>query len=86
MNILRKCLDIELLYKFPSIMVFHGLLTRERPLEARHETKDFNGKNGRPWILAKKLLISLCETFSFIFFALSETYEIFCENPKILSY
>ena len=35
---------------------FHGLprsSNRGRPLEARHETKDFNGKPGRPWILTK---------------------------------
>ena len=31
-------------------MDFHGLLTKGRPLEARHETKDFNEKPGRPWI------------------------------------
>ena len=52
-NVLRKCLDIELLYRYPSLTVFHGLLTKGRPLEARHETKDFNGKHGRPWIWAK---------------------------------
>ena len=33
--------------------------------------------------LSKKLLISLCEIFSPIFFALSETYECF---PKVLRY
>ena len=48
LNILRKCFDIELLYRYPSLTVFHGLLTKGRPLEARHETKDFNGKPGRP--------------------------------------
>ena len=32
-----------------------GLPTKGRPLEARHETKDFNGKSGRPWILAKRI-------------------------------
>ena len=26
-----------------SLMVFHGLLTKGRPLEARHETQDLNG-------------------------------------------
>ena len=52
-NILRKCLDIELLYRYPSLMVFHGLLTKGRSLEARHERKDFNGNPGRPWILTK---------------------------------
>ena len=39
--------------KKASLIVFHGLLTKGRPLEARHETKDFNGKPGRPWIRAK---------------------------------
>ena len=52
-NVLRKCLDIELLYRYPSLTVFHGLLTKGRMLEARHEVKDFNGKPGRPWIWAK---------------------------------
>ena len=54
-NILRKCLDIELLYRYPNLTVFHGLLTKRRLLEARHETKDFNGKPGRPWIWAKNV-------------------------------
>ena len=44
---LQKCSDIELLYRYQSIMVFHGLLTKGRPLKARHKTKDFNGKSGR---------------------------------------
>ena len=152
-NVLRKCLDTELLYRYLSLTVFHGLLTKGRPLEARHETKAFNGKPGRPWIwektfnftlrdifhpyfsrflkpmkcvakmlrywvtvqisdfngfprssnkrktvrspawnkgfqwearktvhLSKKLLISLCEIFLSLFFALSESYEMFCEN------
>ena len=52
-NVLRKCLDIELLYRYPILTVFHGLLTKGRPFGARHETKDFNGKPGRPWIWAK---------------------------------
>ena len=52
-NVLRKCLDIELLYRYPSLTVFHDLLTKGRMLEARHEVKDFNGKPGRPWIWAK---------------------------------
>ena len=62
-------------------MLFHGLLTKRRPLDASHETKDFNEMPGRPWILAKKLLISLCEKFFTLIFAISEIYEIFCENP-----
>ena len=37
-----------------SLTVFPGLPIKGRPLEARHETKDFNGKPGRPWILTKK--------------------------------
>ena len=53
-NILWKCLDIEFLYRYPSLTVLHGLLTKGRQLEARHETKDFNGKPGRQWIWAKK--------------------------------
>ena len=36
-----------------SLMVFHGLLRKGRQLEALHETKDFNGKPGRPWIVTK---------------------------------
>ena len=50
-----NCLDIELLYKSPNMMVFHGLLTKGRPLEARHKIKDLNGKPGRQWILAKNI-------------------------------
>ena len=46
LNILRKCLDIDLLYRYPSLTVFHRLLRKGRPLEARHETKDLNGKPG----------------------------------------
>ena len=61
-------------------MVFHGLLTKGRPLEARHETMDFNGKPGRPWIWAKTFLFHFARYFSPIFFALSETYEMFWEN------
>ena len=80
LNILRKCLDIDLLYRYLSLMVYHGLLTKGRPLEARHETKDFNGKPGRPWISAKNIQIHFARYFSPIFFALSETYEMFCEN------
>ena len=53
-NVLRKCLDIELLYRYRRLTVSNGLLTKGRPLEARHETKDFNRKPGRPWIWAKK--------------------------------
>ena len=63
LNILRKCLDIELLYRYLSLTVFHGLLTKERPLEALHDTTYFKGKPGRLWIWAKKLLILLCEIF-----------------------
>ena len=48
LKILQKGLDIDLLYRYRSLTVFHGLLTKRRPLEARHETKDFNGKPGRP--------------------------------------
>ena len=79
-NILRKCLDIDLLYRYLSLMVFHGLLTKGRPLEARNETKDFNGKPGRPWIWAKNIQFHFARYFSPIFFELSETYSIFCEN------
>ena len=63
-NVLRKCLDIELLYRYPSLMVFHGLLTKGRPLEAPHETKDFNGKPGRPWIWAKNIQFHFARYFS----------------------
>ena len=63
LNNLRKCLHMDLLCRNSSLMVFHGLLTKRRPLAARYETKDFNGKSGRPWILAKRLLISLWEMF-----------------------
>ena len=40
-----------------------GLLTKGRPLEARHETKDFNGKPGRPWIWAKFSNFTLRDIF-----------------------
>ena len=46
-----------------SLMFFHGLLTKRGPLEARHETEDFNGKS-EDQNFSKKLLISLCEMFS----------------------
>ena len=76
-NVLRKCLDIELLYRYRSLTFSNRLLTKGRPLEARHETKDFNGKPGRPWIWAKKLLISLCEIFfSHIFRALWNLWNV----------
>ena len=35
------------------MMVFHGLLTKGKPLEARYQTKDLNGKPGGPRILTK---------------------------------
>ena len=50
------------------MMVFHGLLTKGRPLEARYKTKDLNGKPRIPWILAKKLLLSFFEMFLTYFF------------------
>ena len=50
LNNLRKCLYMDLLERNASLMVFHGLLTKGRPLEARHETKDYNGKPERPLI------------------------------------
>ena len=62
-NILRKCLDIELLYRYPSLTVFHDLLTKGRMLEARHEVKDFNGKPGRPWIWEKTFYFTLRDIF-----------------------
>ena len=52
-NVFWKCLDMEFLYRYRSLAVFHGLLRKRRLLEARHETKDFNGKSGRTWIWAK---------------------------------
>ena len=73
-NISRKCSVIELLYRYPSLTVFHGLLTKRRPLEARHKTKDFNGKPRRPWIWAKNIQFHFARYFSPIFFELSETY------------
>ena len=72
-NVLRKCLDIELLYRYRSLMVFHGLLTKGRPLEARHKTKDFFGKPGRQWIWAKNFLFHFARYFSPVFFAFSIT-------------
>ena len=48
-------------------MVFHGLLTKGRPLEARHETKDFNVKPGRPWIRAKPFNFTLRDIFQTYF-------------------
>ena len=62
-NVLRKCLDIELLYRYRSLTFSNALLTNGRPLEARHQTKDVNGKPGRPWIWAKTILISVYEKF-----------------------
>ena len=50
LNNLLKCLDKHLLRRNSSLIVSHGPLTKGRPLEARHETKDFNRKPGTPWI------------------------------------
>ena len=57
-------------------MVFHGLLTKGIPLEfeARYETKMFDGKSGRSWILAKELLnFILRDVFHSYFLAFSIT-------------
>ena len=48
-------------------MVFHVLLTKRRPLEARHETKDFKGEPGTPWILTKNFQFHFARYFSPIF-------------------
>ena len=47
---------MDLLCRNLSLMVFHCLLTKGRPLEASYENKDCNGKSGRPWILVKEPL------------------------------
>ena len=45
-KMLRCCVAVQI----SSLMVFHCLLIKGGPLEARHETKEFNGKPVRPWI------------------------------------
>ena len=53
---MRKCLDLNLLCRDSSLMVFHGLPTKGRPFEVRYETKTFNRNSGRTWILVKEPL------------------------------
>ena len=67
-----------------SIMVFHGLLTKRRPLGARYETKDFNGKSGRPWILVKEPLdFTLRDVFHPYFSSFLDPLKLF---EKVLGY
>ena len=82
-NVLRKCLDIELLYRHRSLTFSNGLLTKGRPLEARHETKDFNGKPGRPWIWAKNIQFHFARYFSPIFSSFLKPIKYFA---KMLRY
>ena len=46
----------------PSQTVWY-LLIKGTQLQEHHETKDFKRKPWRPWIWAKKPLLSLCDTF-----------------------
>ena len=80
---MRKCSDMDLLWKSSSLMVFHGLLRKGRPSEARHETKDFNGKPGRPWIWAKTFHFTLRDIFLPYFLLLLKPMKCFA---KMLRY
>ena len=74
---------MDLLWKGSSLMVFHGLLRKGRPSEARHETKDFNGKPGRPWIWAKTFHFTLRDIFLPYFSLLLKPMKCFA---KMLRY